>query len=147
MKRANLLFVIVFVLGSFVINAQELNSKLMVKFDAETLENMKANNSMQYELLNYFVENGFYVIDMPEKPIEYIELKKINPLTGMIVNDYNVSLSDLTDFNPLEYNCMFEDYKNRYYKVGTTGKLIVVHAAANMNIAIENQNRLNKNKK
>lgn len=127
--------------------AQEINSKLFAKYDQEFLNELKTQNLKELYKLNYFVEQGCYVIEMPSKPIELIELKKINPKTGYIIPDYIITEEDLDDFNPLEYNIYRSALKNTYYKAGDTGYIIVVQSDADLDNAIENYMRVNNIKK
>ncbi len=125
---------------------QELNPKLLARYNSEALLEIKNSNSFQYEVLNYFVEEGFLITEMPEKEINYLELYKLNPETGDIDPSNTITESDLVNFNPMEFNCMYEQNKNRYYKAGNTGKIIIIHSLDDISIAVENRIRLNKSK-
>ena len=128
---------------SFSAFAQEFNSKLLVKYDASELTNLKQNAPHQLELLNYYVNDACYFVDMPDKPIEFHELQKIDPQTGEVNYDHVITSNDLIDFNPLEYNCEFNDMFSGYYKVGNTGKLLIIPSSADFEIAIANEEKIN----
>jgi hypothetical protein len=146
MKTFKSLIFIILVISASNLCGQDLNPKLLARYNSETLMDMKNSNSFQYEVLNHFVEEGFLITEMPEKQISYLELYKINPNTGEIDPSYNITEADLVNFNPMEFNCMYEQNKNRYYKAGNTGKLIIVHSHDDISIAVENKIRLLQSK-
>jgi len=89
------------------------NSKLFVKFTSEELKNIENNHPDSVLFLNYIASKGYSIIDMPPKQIQ----------CGVIEN---VSEEDLKDFNVFEYNVQFLENKNNYYKLGNTGKLLIL---------------------
>ncbi|MGC9332365.1 MAG: hypothetical protein ACP5DZ_10900 [Bacteroidales bacterium] len=138
MKLKKLLFIVValfFVSSAF---SQDYSQKLLVKYSDEEIQNMKANNPNEFELLNYFVENGFHIIDMPDKPIDYKELVKIDDATKEITD------SDLVGFNPLEYEACIYGSERQYFKAGNTGKLVIIPKASQLRNQIENIKRIEK---
>ncbi|HOK39252.1 MAG TPA: hypothetical protein P5538_10630 [Bacteroidales bacterium] len=138
--------VLMLVFASFafigIITAQEANSKLLSKYSQEELNQFKKDNLKEFYKLNYFVEKGCYIIEMPSKPIELIELKKINPKTGYVIPDYIITLEDLDDFNPLEYNIYRSSLKNNYFRAGDTGYVIVVQSDEDIDVAVTNEMRI-----
>ena len=126
--------------------AQNHNQKLLVKYDSQNLTEMKQSPNYNYDVLYYYVDKGYHFVDMPEKAIQYEELKKVNPQTGEIVEDYVITESDLVDFNPLEWNCEIKIDKRGYYKVGNTGQLLIVYPLPTIENRVENEKRLLKNK-
>jgi hypothetical protein len=108
---------------------------------------MKQQNSNEFEVLEYFVDRGFYFVDMPDKPIDFEELVKINPTTGETVYDFDLSTIDFDNFNPLEFNCEFKATQKGYYKVGNTGKLLIVKHRIDIENKIENEKRTLQNKR
>lgn len=126
--------------------SQEFNQNLLVKYDKQELESLKTNSKEYFELLNYYVTDGFYFIDMPDKPIDYKELKKIDSRTGEVDETYVITERDMENFNPLEYNCEYHAFKNSYYKLGNTGKLLIIPSKSDFNIAIDNKKRQLQNK-
>lgn len=126
--------------------AQNHNQKLLVKYDSQSLTELQQSPNSDYEVLDYFVDKGFYFVEMPDKAIDYEELKKINPQTGEVIEDYFITEADLVDFNPLEWNCEIKVDKNGYYKAGNTGKLLIVYQLSKIENRIENEKRILKNK-
>lgn len=146
-KIKQLLLVLLLVsFTSISLFAQNFNEKLLVKYDAESLTQMQQNNSGEFELVNYFVDKGCYFVDMPDKPIEYYELEKIDPVTGESDFSFDFNEFDFDNFNPLEYNCVFDQSRSNYYKVGNTGKLLIVLSRSDMENKIENEKRVLQNK-
>ena len=125
--------------------SQDYSEKLLIKYESSEIDQMKSQNAWDLELLSFFVEEGYYFIDMPDKEIDYIELQRVDPKSGSIISGYSISEKDIEDFNPLNFNCMFDEYKNRYYKVGNTGKLLVVQPAHVLANKIDNKKRIQRN--
>lgn len=145
MSKIKVLIVAVFAISiSLTAVAQEYNAKLTVKYDVTKLNDLKQNHPDQLEVLNYFVDGGCYFIDMPAKKVDYKELQKVDPKTGEINYDHVITTNDLVDFNPMEYNCVYNDAIRNYYKVGDTGKLLVVPSESDFKIAIENKKIIEK---
>jgi len=122
--------------------SQNYNEKLLVKYTDKELSQMQKENPTQLDVLDYFVTEGYTIVDMPDKPIEYIELAKVNPKTGQVDSDYQITMTDLESFNPFEFNCMFDSGKPMYYKVGNTGKLIIVESYFRLQNKAENKKRI-----
>ena len=146
MNKVKIFLLTVFVaLASVSLFSQNVNSKLLVKFEQETLTEMKQQNSSEFEVLEYYVDRGFHFVDMPDKPIDFEELEKINPKTGETVYDFDLSTIDLDNFNPLEFNCEIKANQKGYYKVGITGKLLIVKHRVDIENKIENEKRILEN--
>jgi hypothetical protein len=139
-KRILLLITAVLLVGSLF--SQNYNEKLLVKYTDKELSQMQKENPTQLDVLDYFVTEGYTIVDMPDKPIEYLELAKVNPKTGQVNYDYQITMADLESFNPLEFNCMFDSGKPMYYKVGDTGKLIIVESYFRLQNKAENKKRV-----
>lgn len=142
MKIKSILSITFCLLISASVLTQNYSEKLLVKYSHEEIENLKKENFFEYELLNYFVEKGYKIIDMPDKEIDYVDLKKIDSETGEVVPGYIISETDLIDFNPLRFNCIYDETQRMYYKAGNTGKLIIVPTVADLNNKIDNLNRI-----
>lgn len=145
LKKILLLVVLLIFIINFLV-AHDPNPKLLVKYSADEILQLKKDSPEQFELLNYFVESGYYFMEMPKKEIEFETLKKIDSQTGQVVDGYVITEEDLSNFNPLNYNCNFRDLKRSYYKVGETGMLLVIPATHELQIALDNQKRKNKRK-
>ncbi|MDA3819211.1 MAG: hypothetical protein PF590_01870 [Candidatus Delongbacteria bacterium] len=138
MKRNKLLFIFAAMVMAISGFSQDYNEKLLVKYSGEEIQNLKAENPNEFEFLNYFVENGFRIIDMPDKPIDHKELIKIENESKQI------SSSDLVGFNPLEYKDCIYGSERQYFKAGNTGKLIIIPKASQLRNQIENMKRIEK---
>ncbi len=138
MKRKNLFLLMMALFIAANVFSQDYNEKLLVKYSDEEIQNLKAENQNEFELLNYFVENGFRIIEMPEKPIDHKELIKIED------GSKEISSSDLAGFNPLEYeNCIYGS-ERQYFKAGNTGKLVIIPKVSRLRNEIENIKRIEK---
>ncbi len=137
------------VISIFIVNtlySRDYSPKLLEKYSYEELKQLETDSPEQFELLSYFVESGYYFMEMPEKAIQYEILKKVDLSTGKIDEGYVITEKDLNDFNPLSYNCNFKDLIRSYYKVGETGMLLVIPTTIELRIAIENKKRMEKKK-
>ncbi len=123
------------------------NEKLLVKYDVASLDQLKQNNPNEYNFLVYYVDKGTYFVEMPSKPINYIDLEKVNPLTGEINNNFSFNDIDFDNFNPLEFNCECDMSHSTYYKVGDTGKLLIVLSRSKIENRVQNENRILQNNK
>ena len=96
--------IILIVLASFFNSgiSQNVNQKLLVKYDKIALEKMELSNPIELEYLNLYVTEGYYIGDMPEKYLEYTKLQKINIETGEPIENYIITEKDLLNFNPLD---------------------------------------------
>lgn len=82
---------------------------------------------------------------MPDKAINYVDLERVDHATGQLTGDKNISLDDLQNFNPLDYNVTFDQKSNTFYKAGNTGKLVIAPAAVDMQNAIKNAKNIQNN--
>ncbi|HKK69029.1 MAG TPA: hypothetical protein VJ946_12490 [Bacteroidales bacterium] len=146
MKTKKIGLALVVMLFTTLAFSQNYSPKLLVKYTESEVESLKQDNLQEFELINYFVTEGYNIIDMPDKPIDYVELKKIDPKTGDIMEGEFITDADLDNFNPLEYNCTPDAMKRGYYKAGNTGKLIIVPTRPALKNRIENKKRINNNK-
>ena len=128
MNKIKFLFIFIFFFTSVITFAQEFNQKLLVKYDEATLTELKKNNSVEFEYLNLYVTRACSFKDMPDKDIKYTELKRIDINTGEVIEDYEVSEDDINNFNPFLYNIKLDYDWNTYYKVGKTGKMLLIWA-------------------
>lgn len=128
MKKIKFLLVFILFFTSVITFAQEFNQKLLVKYDESTLTELKKNNSVEFEYLNLYVTRACFFKDLPEKEIKYTELKKIDINTGEVIENYELSEEDINNFNPFLYNIKLDYDWNTYYKVGKTGKMLLVWA-------------------
>ncbi len=128
MNKIKFLFIFIFFFTSVITFAQEFNQKLLVKYDEATLTELKKNNSVEFEYLNLYVTRACSFKDMPDKDIKYTELKRIDINTGEVIEDYEVSEDDINNFNPFLYNIKLDYDWNTYYKVGNTGKMLLIWA-------------------
>ncbi|MEA3448364.1 MAG: hypothetical protein U9Q98_07955 [Bacteroidota bacterium] len=136
LKKLLLIPVALFMVSSAF--SQDYNQNLLVKYSDEEIQNLKADSPNEFELLNYFVENGFHIIDMPDKPIDHKELVKIDGATK------EITPSDLVGFNPLEYEGCIYGSERQYFKAGNTGKLIIIPRTSQLRNQLENIKRIEK---
>ncbi len=122
-KRLLLFGVLLFTLNSF---AQIADNKLSVMYSPEQLTSLKNTMPGSIEYMNYYVNHSYRIVDYPTgKPVETIELKKIDPISKEVLND-EITLNDIRDFNPYKFNCKPQMNKQSYYKIGNTGKMLIM---------------------
>jgi len=124
-KRLLLFGVLLFTLNSF---AQISDPKLSAVYSPEQLNNLKNTMPGSIDYLNYYVNNSYRIVDFPtEKAIEHRMLKKIDPLTGQTINQ-EITINDIRDFNPYLFNCKPQMTSRTYYKIGNTGKMLIMYS-------------------
>ena len=139
MKNTKIIFLCAFVFGFFFCNAQEVNQKLLVKFDANELKEMKKTNLENLNFLEYYVIDALYFVPVPDKPVNYKELVRINPKTKEISENQIITKDDLDNFNPLEYDISYEPDRYTYYLAGNTGMLLVVPSQRDLQLGSDNR--------
>ncbi|MCK9255286.1 MAG: hypothetical protein GX793_07590 [Bacteroidales bacterium] len=148
MKTKKIIILIAFILGFSFCYAQETNQKLLVKFDANELKEMKKTNSDNFDFLEYYVSEALYFVPLPNKHVDYKELIRINPKTKEVSENQIITEADLDNFNPLEYDISYELDKYTYYLAGNTGMLLVVPSQRDLKLGSDNRIKLQKlNKK
>lgn len=136
MIRFFTLFSLLVVFSMTAFSQQTIDSRLLAKYSQTQLQKMQQNNPDQLDFLNYYVKHVASIIDMPDKPIQYTDLVRLSD------NSKNISLSELTNFNPYLYNCKSLQDKNSYYKIGNTGKLLIMVAMKNLQTQYNNYKRM-----
>jgi hypothetical protein len=125
------------VLFSVVSFAQvKIDPRLYAKYDKSYLEKISKENPQQLEKMNFFVEKAGYIIDMPGKPIQYKELVRLSD------NSKDISLEEIKNFNPYLYNCKNDVSRTTYYKIGNTGKLLIMRSLQELNRMYDNYLKL-----
>lgn len=126
MKKVVLFTVLIsFVLvASSQITTPEVNPKLLSKYSAEQLNQIKTDNPEELDYLNFYVDNSFVLMDFPvDKPIPYQQLYKKDIQTGEYIEITSVDQIE-ENFNPYLYKC--DTYKDKplFYRIGQTNKMI-----------------------
>jgi len=140
MKTKIILFASIIMFGFSVMAQQvEINQKLYAKYDKAYLEKLQKENPEQLKKMNFFADHFGYIIDMPDKPIEHKDLIRLSD------NSKNITLEELKDFNPYLYNCKNDLTRTTYYKIGNTGKLLIVRSLQDLNRMYDNYTKTLKN--
>ena len=113
----NLLF-----LSMFAFSQTDYDPRLNTKYSDEYIQNLSIDklNSLEFSLDNLFlIEDNF------EKNASLPELYKINYSTKEVIETALLNV-DFNNFNILEYSFV-QNYNTRnYYKIGNTGKTLVI---------------------
>ncbi len=91
----------------------EYNPKLFTKFSKKELKRIAKEFPDSVLFLNYIAEKGYYITEFPQKPIPHQIIE-------------NFTADKLENFNIFEYDVRFLENKNNYYKLGDTGKLLII---------------------
>lgn len=134
-------FSLLVIFSTTAFSQQTIDNRLLAKYDQAGLQKMQQDNPDQLDFLNYYVEHAGYIVDMPAKPIQYTDLVRLND------NSKAISSNELTNFNPYLYNCKNLQDKNSYYKIGNTGKLLIMVAMKNLQTQYNNYKRMKTLKK
>jgi len=101
--------------------AQSADSRLLVKYTAEELVDMKANNPEQYTFVHQCLTHGYYIANAGGKALS----KEVRG---------EVEVADLENVNIFELG--LEPIENRYlyYKIKGQDKLLVVRSIGHIKI-------------
>ena len=135
-----------FVLGAFMslmsfAQQDEIDPRLYAKYDKEYLEKISVENPKLLEKMNFYLQKSWTITDMPDKPIHYEELRRLSD------NSTNITLDEIKNFNPYLYNCKNELYSSTYYKIGNTGKLLIMRPLMDLDRMYKNYLKVKRLKK
>ncbi|HBS85488.1 MAG: hypothetical protein A2W91_16910 [Bacteroidetes bacterium GWF2_38_335] len=136
MKAILLILLIFAAISVFSQNTGNIDTRLYAKYSSEYLEKLRAEHPEKLDYLNFCVHNQCYVVDMPGKPVPAIELTKTED------PGYQITASDLLNFNMLEYNIFSSVNDQKYYKAGNSGKMIIVRSEKMMRQLYDNSKRI-----
>ncbi len=122
-----LLFLTALFIGSVAFSQTTYNPKLLLKFDRSYLESQVTNNPHFIKRQNYIVENSYTIIDEIDIPqnVDVKELQVFDNKNKVYINS-EINNSDLDDFNIYKYKTQPGEKTDSYYKIGNTGKVLVV---------------------
>lgn len=121
MKMKRILPLLIFVLITSALRAQEYNPSLLKRYTAQELSQMQQNDPKQFEFVNYAVTNAIYFIDYPsEKAVE---------LTSINLNEENATIYDL-GLNITD--------QNQYFRINGSNKVMVVKSMWVLNHELNN---------
>ena len=98
---------------SYSQNNSEYSPKLFIKYSKKELKKIAKEFPDSILFLNYIAEKGYYFTDFPPKPISHNVIE-------------NFTADKLNYFNIFEYDVQFLENKSNYYKLGDTGKLLIL---------------------
>ena len=123
---------------------QQTDSKLSAVYSPEQLIQMKQTSPDAIEYFNFYVNNSYVITNfVADKPMDYKELHKINPQTKEILSDV-VKTSDIVNFNPYLFDCNPDMDKRTYYKMGDTGKLLIMLSRKEIDKKFRIKNKTNR---
>jgi len=109
---------------------KSIDSRLLAKYSEDYLNKLHAENSDHLDYLNFYIKNCFTIQDFTEnKDVEYMLLKKTDPNSNKEIEINSIEGID-ENFNPYLYNCEPGNFQPNYYKIGDTGKMIVMESQA-----------------
>ena len=116
---------------SSILIAQKTDDLLLAKYTKEEIATMKKSQPDKYEFLKFFLTDGFYFVDLPEK-------KSIKSrISG------NVSIANIKEFNFLELNIELLQNDYKYYTVDDKKVLLVVKSIDHINSELKTKNNEN----
>jgi len=139
MKTKTLLFTVFMGVTAVLFAQVKIDERLYAKYDKQYLEKISKENPQLLEKMNFFVEHAGYIIDMPDKPIEYKDLVRKSD------NSKDISIDELKNFNVYLYNCFPDVERTTYYKIGNTGKLLILRSTQELNRLYDNYKRIKTN--
>ena len=106
--------------------SQQVDSRLNAVYSPEEIIHLKQSSPDAISYFNFYVNNSYIITDfVADKPMDYEELHKINHRTKEVLTD-QITTGDLVDFNPYLFSCTPDQNNRKYYKIGNTGKLLIM---------------------
>lgn len=124
----SILILSLFVLYSTLGWSQELSSA--VKSAMKPTE-IKGLSSDEVLWLNFLVENMAVIQVAPEKSTGLVDFSTISRKDG---NANDVTTIDAATFNPLQYNLEILPSANQYFRLGDTGKVLMVYSKERLDV-------------
>ncbi|PLX08624.1 MAG: hypothetical protein C0596_07155 [Marinilabiliales bacterium] len=109
--------------------AQEVyvDSRLDVAFSEDYLNDLLENSPHQLKYMNWYLDNSYSIVDAGLDKCEQMPyLKHLDPVNKIIGS--NVESVDEGNFNIYMYQIEREFDKNVYYRIGDTGKALVIYS-------------------
>lgn len=124
----NLFFIAIAIFTSGIVFGQESctpDQRIFSRYTNEKVQQWQNNEPQKVCYLNYELENGYKIAEVPEgKPINQEPLVRFNYKTkemGDIVQEVN-----LQNFNLYEYYYERDDKKRKFYAIGNTGYILII---------------------
>jgi len=144
MKINKVLLLIGAVLLTMYSFGQQTDSRLSAVYSADEIIKLKQSAPEAIEYFNFYVRNSYVITDfVADKPMDFEELHKINPRTKETLSD-QITTGDLVDFNPYLFSCIPDMDKRKYYKVGDTGKLLIMLSRKEIEKKFRIENKTNR---
>ena len=117
-------------------NATKYNQKLVSFYGIEYLDQLSKFNVGAYEHFNYLVSKG-YSIENSEKDLSmYPDLNSVKRILSKTNSNFNIQeFQTEALFNIVSYDIQPQE-KKQYFRIGETGKLLVVYSRKEITNAI-----------
>lgn len=113
---------------------ETIDSRLLSKYSQEYLNKLKMDNPDEFDYLNFSVKNSYLIMDFTtNKVFDFQMLRKTDPITKQEIEVNTLDEID-ENFNPFLYNCEIGQKNQMCYKVGNTGKMIVMRSKASLDM-------------
>ncbi|OFX26641.1 MAG: hypothetical protein A2033_17015 [Bacteroidetes bacterium GWA2_31_9] len=122
------LFVLLFVLFSFILQAQtnlKPDVRLYSKYTQDYLENLIIKNPNLLEYLNFSVDNS-YKISFNNDFSKYTDIPNIKKINILTKGYFEASTIDVSTFNLMEYDFIRNRDTRTYYKLADSGAILVL---------------------
>lgn len=117
-----------FVLSSTIGWSQEASSAVKSAMKPTELKGLSSDEVLW---LNFLAENMAVIQLAPEKSSGLIDFSTISRKDGSL-ND--VATIDVATFNPLQYNLEILPTTNQYFRLGDTGKVLMVYSKERLDV-------------
>ena len=100
MKKTLLIFAFITATLSIVAQNNKVDKRLLAKYTAEEINNIKADTPEEYTFLTYCIENAFYIAEMPAEKI------KANPTNFGEIMSKNMNKINFGLYTFSKINCI-----------------------------------------
>lgn len=114
--KTNILFLFALLNLSFLMSQNKAEERLLLQFSETELSELKVSNPNEYNYRLFYVENSFFISDIP--------LKKDLKFEGTI------KVSNVDAFNIYEYEAYQHPTETKYYKIKGTNQMVCIRSKA-----------------
>lgn len=121
-----ILIISLFFTSKNAIVAQTIDERVIEALGRSQSEIIQQNSPHYLEYLNYFLDNSYFVTDLPAgKP--YTDISSVQPKFDNLP-PASIELNNLRSFNVLQYEFQRKFKERTFYKIGSTGKMLVFYS-------------------
>lgn len=124
----SIIFLSLFVCCATISWSQEASSEVKAAMNPAELKGLSSDEVLW---LNFLAENMAVIQLAPEKATGLADFATITRKDGL---NNDVSNIDSSNFNPLQYNIQLLPTENQYFRLGGTGKVMMIYSKERLDV-------------